>query len=120
MKIFNIKILALCFIIFLAVNANAYQAGHPPLMVIRYNKPQISYTGKLFYAISEAVKTKPSVIFDVVAYAPSNYYGAENAQYYGQKVVDDIIKIGVNPQQVTFSTQYDSRLKNEEVKIFVR
>lgn len=106
--------------------ANAYQAGREALMIIRYNQKQISYQTQLYSAVAEAVKAKPTVIFDVIGYAPQTnsikknkrYY--ENAQYYGQKVRDDMARIGVNPQQITFTTQVNPNLKNEEVRIFVR
>ncbi|PIR33699.1 MAG: hypothetical protein COV36_02235 [Alphaproteobacteria bacterium CG11_big_fil_rev_8_21_14_0_20_44_7] len=96
------------------------------LVTIRYNQKVISYKGQLYNAVTEAVKTKPTVVFDVVSYAPvgrdakSNMKLSERAYSYGAQVAEDIKRMGVNPQQVTFSSQQDPRISFEEVRVFVR
>lgn len=134
MKIINIKIIAVVLLALFASitttsqinSANAFEGQNTPLLVIRFNQARINYNDQLFFAATEAVKTKPSVIFDVVAYAPTSSNKAkntkyrENAQFYGRRIANDLVKMGVNQAQVTVKTQTDGSLKNEEVKIFVR
>lgn len=97
---------------FQTTRAEAYSLDDA-LMTIRFNHNTVTYQDKLFYVVSEAVKTKPSVIFDVVAITP------DGQSTYGQRVAGDIARIGVNQQQITFRAEA-GRVNSEEVRIFVR
>lgn len=95
------------------------------LVTIRFNQQVVAYQSQLYNAVVEAVKVKPSVVFTVVGVAPTHSDSAkaqkllENTQYYTQKVADDLLKIGVNPQQVRTSIETSPHVRDEEVKIFV-
>lgn len=96
------------------------------LVTIRFNQKRVSYHNQLYAAIVEAVKVKPSVVFDVVGYSPitddqeNNAIYRENTQSYLNRVANDMKKMGVNPQQVNVNLQSSQSIKHEEVKIFVR
>lgn len=96
------------------------------LMTIRFNQQQVTYKRQLYSVLVEAVKKKPSVVFDVIGYVPSvrdpqrNQKLYENTQIYANEVARNIIEMGVSPQQVTVSTQAGGNIDNEEVRIFVR
>ena len=103
------------FSVILALSAFAAQANDA-LMTIRFKSGNsVAYQDKLFLAVREAVKTKSTVIFDVLSTSPQ---GQPNV--YGSQVADDIKRIGVNPAQITYRVESSSALRNEEVKIFVR
>ncbi len=87
--------------------------GQEALMTIRFNQKTVAYQDQLFYVVSQAVKTKPSVVFDVVDTTPNGQPA------YGQQVANDIARIGVSQQQITFHAE-SGRVNSEEVKIFVR
>lgn len=94
-------------------DAIAAYGSQSALMVIKFNQPNVSYQDQLFYVVSQAVKAKQTVIFDVVSVTP------DGKGVYGQQVADDIKRIGVNPLQVTYRTEA-GRVNSEEVRIFVR
>lgn len=107
--------LSVIFAIIFALSAQA-QPVSDALMTIRFKSGNSTiYQDKLFYAVREAVKTKSTVVFDVVSTSPQ---GQPNV--YGARVADDIRRIGVNPAQVTYRVESDPSLRNEEVRIFVR
>ena len=86
-----------------------------PLMVIRYNQKDVAYQSSLSFAVREALKTKPSVAFEVVDVTPEGEIG----RTHGQEVADSISKMGVDRKQVTVRTETGA-VANEEVRIFVR
>jgi hypothetical protein len=113
----SIKKIALSAIlaIFTALPALA-EPGDNALLTIRFQAGNATvYQDKLFFVVREAVKAKPTVVFDVVSIAPN---GQPNV--YGAHVANDIKKIGVNPAQVTYRVENSAATKTEEVKIFVR
>lgn len=95
------------------------------LVTIRFNQQVVAYQNQLYNAVVEAVKAKPSVMFTVVGYAPTHSDAEkaqkllENTQYYAGKVSQDLINIGVNPQQVRTTVETSRQVRDEEVKIFV-
>lgn len=122
---FTLKtLLAICFFAFVALSANANQ-NQIALVTIRFNQQVVLYQNQLYNAVVEAVKVKPSVRFMVVGIAPTHSDPAkaqklvENTQHYTQKVMEDLLQIGVNPAQVRSSIQTSPSIENEEVKIFV-
>jgi hypothetical protein len=107
-----------------AVAANA-MSNQVALVTIRFNQQVVAYQNQLYNAVVEAVKVKPSVIFTVVGYAPTHSDSdkakklLENTQYYASKVSQDLINIGVNPQQVRTNVETSQQIRDEEVRIFV-
>lgn len=113
------------FVALVNMAANALPAGEP-LVIIRFNQQQVVYQDQLYNAVVQAVQTKPSVIFSVVGIAPvgrdaaTNAKLMENTRYYTQRINDDLLKMGVNPQQVRFNVETSAHVENEEVQIFVQ
>ena len=99
--------------------AEAFQEQRMPLMVIRFNQRSVAYRKALFGALAEAVRVKPSVVFEVVGYAPAGS-GMEKARMYSARVADDILQMGVKPAQVQVTTAARNNIKYPEVRIFVR
>ena len=100
---------SLLFAGFIGISAIA-NAENPALMTLRFYNQTIDYQDQLFFAVREAVKAKPSVVFEVVS------YGSYHSN--GSRIAEEIKQIGVNPAQVTFRSERGANF--EEVKIFVR
>ena len=83
------------------------------LMTINFNQKTVAYQDKLFYAVREAVKAKPTVIFNVVDTSKSGAPGK------GRQVANDIARIGVNPAQISYQPQA-AKTPYEVVQIFVQ
>lgn len=103
-------------VIFVALALPAFLAygGSAPLVIIRFNQPQVSYERPLYNAVSRAAQVKPSVMFDVVATAKDE----ETAQTYGQKVVQSLNRIGVPASRITFSSMTGDIAP--QVEVYVR
>ena len=69
------------------------------LMTINFNQKVVAYQNQLFYAVREAVKAKPTVIFNVVDISQGGAPGN------GQAGAADIARIGVSPAQITYQPQ---------------
>ena len=46
-------------------------AGRPPLVVIRFDRPDVDYQQALYSAVSQAIEQRPTALFDVVAVTPN-------------------------------------------------
>ena len=101
-------------VIMLAIPVLTRAESAPPLITIRFNQKNINYHDKLTYVVREAVKTKSSVVFEVVDVAPGS-----SAGLYGQQIVSDIENLGVPAAQIIMRSE-SGDVSNEEVRIFVR
>ena len=79
-----------------------------PLVVIRFNVSSVAYEDQLYGAVSEAIKAKSDVMFDVVG------YGNKAAE-----VVATMGKIGVPASRISVHNM-PAVAKYDEVQIFVR
>ncbi len=95
-----------------------------PLVVVRFNQPQVYYEQSLYQAISQAVAVKSGLLFDVVSAAPggtANDMGwQQTASAHTQMVVASMEKMGVPQTRMTITGQREAGLKFDEVRIYVR
>jgi hypothetical protein len=91
------------------VAANGAMAADEPLVVIRFNNPYVQYKNSLSMAVSEAVRVKEDIVFDVVT--------GKAVQNMGNQIASDIIALGVRPANINLR---QSNYNNNEVMIFVR
>ena len=96
------------------------------LVTIRFNQERVYYDQQLYGAISKAVGVKPSVTFDVVAYAPSTGNAAVDAQWqqaasaHAQAVVASMQNLGVPLSRMNVSGQHLPGLAYDEVHVIPR
>jgi len=113
-------------VLFFAYTALAEVPGSKPLVILRFNQPRVYYEQPLFQAVEKAVALKPSVMFDVISYAPAaNNTQAEaawqqTASRNTQAVVASMQKMGIPLSRMAISGQRQSGLTSDEVHIFVR
>lgn len=105
-------------------NAQSYQ--DTPLMVIRFNQPNVYYEQALYGAVSRAVEAKPAVRFELVAVAPEtssedfNQKAANATQQNLNAVVSSLTRMGVPQQRIRVTHRNSPSVTAGEVLIFVR
>jgi hypothetical protein len=101
-------------------------AGRRPLVVIRFDRPDVQYQQALYAAISQALNQRPEAQFDVVAVAPSRGSAGEIAteqsrsKKFANQVVRSLTEMGLPASRVNLAATTQSGVGSNEVHIFVR
>ncbi|WP_242465244.1 hypothetical protein [Rhodospirillum rubrum] len=93
-------------------------AGLPsgaPLVVIRFDSPNVAYEGPLSNAVQAALARKPDASFDVVAVSGGSASGAARG---AERVVRSLTQMGVPSSRVNLSAA--SSAGSDEVRVYVR
>jgi hypothetical protein len=100
--------------------------GRRPLVVIRFDRPDIPYQQALYAAVSRVLESRPGAVFDLVAVAP-NAGGAarialnsNKAQRFAEGVLRSLIDMGLPPSRVAMSGKTGSQSKTNEVHLYLR
>jgi hypothetical protein len=101
-------------------------AGRQAMVVIRFDRPDVAYEEALYQAVSAALQTKPTAIFDLVAVAPAAGSAGDVALASNQvkRNAEDVLRtlaeMGLPSDRISISatTSYDAQVN--EVRIFVR
>ena len=121
-------------IISAAGGSNVYQgparamntAGRRPLVVIRFDRPNVPYQQALYAAVSRVLERRPAAVFDLVAVAPSVGGSARvalnsnKAQRFAEDVLRSLIDMGLPPSRVAMSGKTSGEAKNNEVHLYLR
>ena len=97
-----------------------------PLVVIRFNQPNVRYEQALYTAISRALERRPQARFDVVAVTPNSGTPAEvaraevGAKKNAQDVLRSLTDMGLPSTRVALSSAQNTNAASNEVHIFVR
>ncbi len=89
-----------------------------PLFIAKFNHDNISYKEGLETAVKAAVNRKSNSIFEVIAV--SNINSAAKAQQHASKIFEEIVALGVNPNNINLNAKNSPQTKTAEVWIFVR
>ena len=104
----------------------AATGGNRPLVVIRFDRPNVSYEEALYTAISRALERKPSATFELVAVAPSAGTAAQVAvnsnasKHNAEDVMRSLTNMGLPADRVTLSATTSADAHSNEVRIYVR
>ncbi len=97
-----------------------------PLVVIRFNRPNVDYEQALYTAVSRALERRPSAMFDVVAVSPSAG-GPEQASLStasskrnAESVVRSLTGMGLPADRINLSATTSGVAQTNEVQVFVR
>lgn len=101
------KLLLLTFALLFAGNAHAFNDTRTPLVVVHFGAGPVDFERDLFMAMSEAVKVKPEVMFDIVGAG-----GAETST-----VVQSMNRMGVPQSRMTVTP--DASMGGD-VRVYVR
>lgn len=108
-----------------AARAAVPAAGDPPLVIIRFDRPNVQYQQALFNAVSQALSRKPNATFDLLAVSPAQGNAANvalnnsAAKRNAEDVLRTLTDMGIASSRVQLLTTTDA-VANNEVHVFVR
>ncbi|MDD4556096.1 MAG: hypothetical protein PHE89_02025 [Alphaproteobacteria bacterium] len=93
-----------------------------PLFVAKFNKSNVDYKDGLNRAIAGGLKAKPDMIFDIVAVTPTEATSADRskARNYATEVFEQVVEVGVNPENVALSAKSSATAEYPEVHIYIK
>ena len=98
----------------------------PPLVTIRFDRPDVEYERSLYTALSQALELRPGAEFTVVAVSPtggtaSNVQIAQTeSRANAERVYRSMSDMGVPPSRVTLAATTNAGISTNEVRIYVR
>ena len=98
----------------------------PPLVVIRFNQPNIAYEQALYSAVSQALERRPDAAFDLVAVSPglgspSQVALANNkSRREAEGVLRSLTNMGLPADRVSLSATTNPNAQISEVHVYVR
>jgi hypothetical protein len=108
-----------------AANGGNFNSSKP-LVVIRFDRPNVDYQQAVYTATSEALQRYPNVSFEVVAVAPPGSNPAQgslansDAQKDAQDVVRSLTQMGIPGNRIKVSSTRSPQARSPEVHIFLR
>jgi len=108
-----------------AVSAVSSTGGRP-LVVIRFDQPNVDYEQPLYTAVSRALERKPSATFTIQAVAPNAGTAAQVAvnnntsRQNAENVLRSLTNMGLPADRVSLSAMMSPDIQSNEVRIFVR
>ncbi len=100
--------------------------GRRPLVVIRFDRPDIPYQQALYAAVSRVLERRPDAVFDLVAVAPGGggparvALNSNKAQRFAEGVLRSLIEMGLPPSRVAMSGKTSPQTKANEVHLYLR
>ncbi len=97
-----------------------------PLVVIRFDRPNVQYEQPLYSAVSRALERRPDAFFDVVAVSPQSASSGRAAldtnaaRRNAQGVMRALTDMGLPTSRIALSATTASDASTNEVRIFVR
>lgn len=97
-----------------------------PLVVIRFDGPNVDYEPALFSAVSKALELRPNAGFDLVAVAPGRgasgqvNLAAEQARRNAERVLRSLTDLGLPADRVSLSSVTNPPATVGEVHVYVR
>lgn len=97
-----------------------------PLVVIRFDRPDVPYQQALYSAVSRAFETRPQAQFDLVAVAPNRGSPAEvslasnRSKQYAEQVLRSLTDMGLPPNRVNISSATSGEAFANEVHLYIR
>ena len=101
-------------------------ANRRPLVVIRFDRPDVPYEWALYSAVSRALERRPDSQFDLVAISPARGGEAEqaldrsNSRKFAEDVLRTLTEMGLPAQRVSLSAATSGEAATNEVHIYVR
>jgi hypothetical protein len=96
-----------------------------PLVVIRFDRPDVQYEQALYNAVSRTLERRPSAMFDVVAVAPSSggagrvALASNQARRNAEAVQRSLQRMGLPPSRVTLTSRTSDAAQTNEVHVFL-
>lgn len=100
--------------------------GRRPLVVIRFDRPNVSYQQALYTAVNRALQRRPQAGFDLVAVAPMQGSPAgatvamSKAKHNAEAVLRSLSEMGLPLDRVRLSATQSPEAQSSEVHLYVR
>jgi uncharacterized small protein (DUF1192 family) len=100
--------------------------GSRPLVIIKFDSPNVAYQQPLFNAVNQALKSRPNATFEVVAVAPGQGGRAQQAldttqaRQNADGVLRSLTQMGLPSDRIVVSSRTSPAAANSEVHVFVR
>jgi hypothetical protein len=97
-----------------------------PLVVIRFDHPDVDYQQILYAALNQALQSRPNAGFEVVAVSPTRGTAASvqiaqtTAKRHAQEVIRSMTDMGVPATRMGVASATDPGAADSEVRVFVR
>jgi len=97
-----------------------------PLVVIRFDRPNVDFQQILYAALNQALQSRPTAAFSVVAVSPTRgsvaavQLAQTAAKRHAQEVMRSITDMGVPASRLTVASSTDPNATASEVRVFVR
>ena len=101
-------------------------ANRRPLVVIRFDRPDVPYEEPLFTAVSEALNRRPAAVFDLVSVVPQRgtpaqvALSANNARRNAERVLRNLTAMGLPSDRISLSATTSNETTASEVHVYVR
>ena len=90
-----------------------------PLVIIRFDRPDVAYEPALYQALSQALERRPDAVFDLVAVSPQGGNPAP-ARQNAESVFQSMTNMGLPADRVAMAAMGSTSATNPEVHIYVR
>jgi hypothetical protein len=97
-----------------------------PLVVIRFDRPDVDYQQILYAALNQALQQRPNAGFEVVAVSPTRGTAASvqiaqtTAKRHAQEVMRSMTDMGVPATRMGIASATDPAASGSEVRVFLR
>jgi hypothetical protein len=109
-----------------AMTSQQLASAGTPLVVIKFDRPDVDYQQVLYAALNQALQSRPSAGFEVVAVSPSRGNSAAvqiaqtTARRHAQDVMRSMTDMGVPATRLGVASTTDPGAAASEVRVFVR
>ena len=103
-----------------------FAASGTPLVVVRFDRPNVDYQQILYAALNQALQARPNANFQVVAVSPTRGNAASvqiaqtTARRHAQEVMRSMTDMGVPASRMNVASSTDPNAAASEVRVFVR
>jgi outer membrane murein-binding lipoprotein Lpp len=101
-------------------------AEHRPLVIIRFDRPNVAYEQALYSAVRRALQRRPDATFDLVAVTPNAGTPAQVALHTdaskrnAENVMRSLTSMGLAADRISLSATTSTSVRSDEVQIYVR
>ena len=101
-------------------------AGRRPLLVVRFDRNDVTYKHALYNAVSRVLEKRPEAVFDLVAVAPSEggqarvALNSNKSRRHAEGVLRSLIEMGLPPARVAVSAKTAAAARVNEVHLYLR
>jgi hypothetical protein len=105
---------------------NANLTSRRPLVVVRFDRPNVPYQQALYNAVSRVLETQPGALFDVVGVTPNAGGPARialntaKARRHAESVLRSMVDMGLPPERAALSIDGSYSARENEVHLYLR